>query len=31
MLDMYLLRLDKGETLYETIGRIGTPGLCIFG
>ena len=27
----YLLRLYKGEPLYEIIGRIGTPGLCIFG
>ena len=31
MLVMYLLRLYNGEPLYETIGRIGTPGLCIFG
>ena len=30
MLAMYLLRLYRGEPLYETIGRIGTPGLCIF-
>ena len=28
---MYLLRLYCGEPLYETIGCIGTPGLCIFG
>ena len=24
-------RLYNGEPLYETIGCIGTPGLCIFG
>ena len=28
---MYLLRLYSGEPLYEKIGRLGTPGLCIFG
>ena len=28
---MYLLRLYNREPLYETIGRIGPPGLCIFG
>ena len=27
----YLLRLDNEEPIYETIGRKGTPGLCIFG
>ena len=27
---MYLLRLYSREPLYETIGHIGTPGLCIF-
>ena len=31
MLAMYLLRLYNGEPQYETIGRIGTPGSCIFG
>ena len=31
MLAMYLLRLYSGEQLYETMGRIGTPGLYIFG
>ena len=31
MLAMYLLRLYSGEPLYETVGHIGTPGLCIFG
>ena len=31
MLDMYLLILYSGEPLYETIGRIGTPGLWTFG
>ena len=31
MLDMYLLRLYNGKELYETIGRIGTPGLHILG
>ena len=31
MLAMYLLRLYSEEPLYETIGRIGTPGLWIFG
>ena len=30
MLAMYLLRLYSGEPQYKTIGRIGTPGLCIF-
>ena len=29
MLAIHLLRLYNGEALYETIGRIGTPGLCI--
>ena len=28
---IYLLRLDNEEPIYETIGRKGTPGLCIFG
>ena len=23
--------VQRGATIYETIGRIGTPGLCIFG
>ena len=27
---MYLLRLYSGKALHETIGRIGTPSLCIF-
>ena len=31
MLAVYLLRFYNGKPLYETIGRIGTPGLCIFG
>ena len=30
MLGMYLLRLCNGESLHETIGHIGTPGLFIF-
>ena len=29
MLAIHLLRLYNGEALYETIGRIRTPGLCI--
>ena len=31
MLAMYLLWLYNGEPLYETMGQIGTPDLCIFG
>ena len=31
MLAMYLLKLYNEEPLYQTIGRIGTSGLCIFG
>ena len=30
MLAMYLLRLYNEKPLYETIGRIGTSGLCMF-
>ena len=31
MLVMYFLRLYNKEPIYETLGRIDTPGLCIFG
>ena len=31
MLATYLLRLYNGKPLYESIGRIRTPGFCIFG
>ena len=31
MLAMYLLRLYSGVSLYETRGRIGTPGLWLSG
>ena len=31
MLGMYLSRLYNGESLSETIERIGTPALFIFG
>ena len=31
MLTTYLLRWYNGEPLNETIGRIGTPSLHIFG